>query len=363
MRNKSKMANNVVEEGKLLHSFDEIWAMHEKLENSAEPSNSDAFQELVLQAIGQTEKAVHMVNELNLFATNEDIEEIATSDLRYMLLPALLGYFTNKNTKLDRFDVIQKSQMYLIDFIRLCTLYGITDAEVPKPYNPADEDSTPSTQQSDRSRSADIEQQGRQRQEKIARFRRRKQLEESLQELRLQATKDHADDEISRKYYLTVIDKFLSDAFDSLDSIEAELAILEHMSKMKDRGLEDKPSTPAKKPTQEKPIMRPFIITKNEVQKAVFGLGYPGIPTVTVDEFYNQRIQDGTFPSSHCTDSRHHQHDMANCHGDHDHGSAEKTGREDDQDEDDEDSVHKARAWDDWKDDHRRGWGNTQNKG
>jgi len=48
-----------------------------------------------------------------------------------------------------------------------------------------------------RSRSADIEQQGRHRQEKIARFRRRKQLEESLQELRLQATKDHADDEIS----------------------------------------------------------------------------------------------------------------------------------------------------------------------
>ena len=48
-----------------------------------------------------------------------------------------------------------------------------------------------------RSRSADIEQQGRQRQEKIARFRCRKQLEESLQELRLQATKDQADDEIS----------------------------------------------------------------------------------------------------------------------------------------------------------------------
>jgi len=28
-----------------------------------------------------------------------------------MLLPALLGYFTNKNTKMDRFDVVQKSQV------------------------------------------------------------------------------------------------------------------------------------------------------------------------------------------------------------------------------------------------------------
>jgi len=38
------MANSVVEEGKLLHLFEELWAMHEELENSAEPSNSDAFQ-------------------------------------------------------------------------------------------------------------------------------------------------------------------------------------------------------------------------------------------------------------------------------------------------------------------------------
>ena len=37
------------------------------------------------QAIGQTEKAVHMVNELDLFSMNEDIEEIATSDLRFLL--------------------------------------------------------------------------------------------------------------------------------------------------------------------------------------------------------------------------------------------------------------------------------------
>ena len=56
-----------------------------------------------------------------------------------------------------------------------------------------------------RSQLADIKQQGRHRQEKIARFRHRKQLEESLKELRLQATKDHADDEITVGNYTTVI--------------------------------------------------------------------------------------------------------------------------------------------------------------
>jgi len=48
------------------------------------------FQELVQKSIDETEKAVRMVNELNLFATNEEIDEIATSDLRFPLVFALL---------------------------------------------------------------------------------------------------------------------------------------------------------------------------------------------------------------------------------------------------------------------------------
>jgi len=38
----------------------------------------------VQRAIDDTEKAVRMVNELSLFAKNEDLEEVATSDLRFM---------------------------------------------------------------------------------------------------------------------------------------------------------------------------------------------------------------------------------------------------------------------------------------
>jgi len=41
------MADEIEERGNLPHLFNEIWAMHEKLENSAEPSNSDAVQVFV----------------------------------------------------------------------------------------------------------------------------------------------------------------------------------------------------------------------------------------------------------------------------------------------------------------------------
>jgi len=44
----------------------------------------------VQKSIDETEKAVHMVNELSLFATNEDIEEVATTDLRFMFVATCL---------------------------------------------------------------------------------------------------------------------------------------------------------------------------------------------------------------------------------------------------------------------------------
>jgi len=42
-------------------------------------------QELVQRSVDEAETAVRMVNELSLFATNEDVEEIATADLRFLL--------------------------------------------------------------------------------------------------------------------------------------------------------------------------------------------------------------------------------------------------------------------------------------
>lgn len=41
------------------------------------------------RAVDESEKAVRMVNELSLFSSNEDLEEVATSDLRFQLKTAL----------------------------------------------------------------------------------------------------------------------------------------------------------------------------------------------------------------------------------------------------------------------------------
>ena len=37
--------------------------------------------------------------------------------------------------------------------------------------------------------------------------------------------------------------------------------------------------------------MKPFILVKSELQKQVFGAGYPSLPTMTLDEFYDQEMK------------------------------------------------------------------------
>ena len=37
-------------------------------------------------------------------------------------------------------------------------------------------------------------------------------------------------------------------------------------------------------------VMKPFILVKSELQKRVFGAGYPSLPTMTLDEFYDEEM-------------------------------------------------------------------------
>ena len=38
-------------------------------------------------------------------------------------------------------------------------------------------------------------------------------------------------------------------------------------------------------------VLKPFILVKSELQKQVYGAGYPSLPTVTLDEYYDQELK------------------------------------------------------------------------
>ena len=78
--------------------------------------------------------------------------------------------------------------------------------------------------------------------------------------------------------------RFSFNALDELNSFETEKEILEHMNKMRASGASIQPNT-----TKPKRPLRPIIITRDAVQKEVFGLGYKNLPVMSIEEFYDQR--------------------------------------------------------------------------
>ena len=46
---------------------------------------------------------------------------------------------------------------------------------------------------------------------------------------------------------------------------------------------------------QTRPL-KPIIITRDQIQKEVFGMGYKNLPVLTIEEFYDQRVRERWFP-------------------------------------------------------------------
>lgn len=91
-------------------------------------------------------------------------------------------------------------------------------------------------------------------------------------------------------------------------------------------------------------------------QAQVFGAGYPSLPTMTVDEWYEQHQKRGVLPDQgmpkrvgveESEDAKDHEGEM----------------KDKQVENDDEEALVKARNWDDWKDSHRRGYGNRKSMG
>jgi immunoglobulin-binding protein 1 len=239
------------------------------------------------------EDATRLVSIAGIFSNNEDIEEVATKNLRYFLLPALLGTLSMKLCVEDRFNVIQIAEVYFRDFLKRCTNYSIVDIKIPESKEHSLESSESVHQPS---RASDLATMARERNAKLQRYNEQKALESQLEDLkRLISNMSIVDEELERKYYLTLIKNFADQAIDELNSIEMEKPLLEHMAKVRKGDSFGNANDNVKKTKYPSSNLRQptIIITRDEIQNKVFGAGYPSLPIMTVQEFYEQRRKDG----------------------------------------------------------------------
>ncbi|XP_032410569.1 immunoglobulin-binding protein 1 [Xiphophorus hellerii] len=341
------------EQLKLSDLLERGWKILQELDSSNEPFGPNTVHR-IKRGINMLEDASRMVVQLDLFSRNEEVEEIATADLKYLLLPALLGALHMKQSSPHkRLETVQIARAYFMDFLKTCHDYNISQFELPKPSNEngVSQETSEGVFSKAKSFSAgpsNLVAMAAKRQAKIERYRQRKELETRLSDVHKVVESGQADDEVSREFYLLNVQRWITVCLEEMEAIDQEVEILKNMDLLK-QSRANQPAQPPRNP------MKPFILTRDALQAQVLGAGYPSLPTMTVDDWYEQHRKHGVLP---------------------DQGMPSKVAVEDNTDEqardeekekkaenDDEASLLKARNWDEWKDDHRRGYGNRHNMG
>lgn len=241
------------------------------------------------------EDATRLASMTSLFSSNESIEEVATNNLKYFLLPSLLGNLTQKLCVTERTEVVDTADIYFRDFLQRCKDYAITDIEIPPPSDAEQEQSTSNQVAVPQTPAQALMNSAHFRANKIQLYNEQKALQGDLKTMKKQIDlASHVDDELKRNYFITLIKCHINEGIRELESLQSEKEILKYMSKVKAGGSLKANESEEKLSRGPKPKpLKPIIITKDEVQKKVFGAGYPSLPAMTVKEFYDQRVKDG----------------------------------------------------------------------
>lgn len=325
----------------------------------------DDRQSLYLRSRQMFEKASELVESIALFSDNESIDDIATADLKYLLIPAYQAkIYISAECSSNRLTTFTQAELLIIKFFTRLINYGMGNEQMERAIKSDGLLSGGPTQQT----SGDLQSAMRERNEKIEKFKRMKLLESRVEELeRRIKSGEEVDDEINREYYLKLINKWTEDSLESLER-EVRPAIFFERNRPADMDGPVVVRQQQARPSSSKGLGadgRPFTIVKNDLQKQVFGIGYPSRPTVTVDEFITKKIEDGDLAFEahkevYANSLQRYAEDPGLRRDQEEKSDEERDAKEDC---DDGDELARKRRWDEFKDDNPRGSGNRHNMG
>lgn len=331
--------------------------------------------------MGFFEEATVIVNQVSMFSPNELIDEVSTDSLPFMLLPYFLGKLTTKINNPHSTEALDLGEIYFKDHLQRCQEYELCEA-------PKSKVAAPDSQAAGRSEQRELMEAAFNRNDKIAQYRKMKEIDEYMAKMRAAVKNKTADDEVRREFFLKYLEKSIMDSKQELESLH----MMKELAKMRLARLAGgeadtaigstrrpiaNPSSPSTshghghshgpghhhhhQAPKPKPL-QPFIITRNAAQKAVFGLGYPSLPIMTVDEFYQQRVDEGIFPDEEKVAKMNQAQAIAAARDPNEQEDEEKAAEELQVEEDDPEYLARMRRMDEYKDVVRRGDGNRHNR-
>ncbi|CAJ0957153.1 unnamed protein product, partial [Mesorhabditis belari] len=270
------------------------------------------------------------ISALTLFSDNEFFEELPTSSVKFLLVPFFKA-ICHLNSLFDvstRYQELKDAKINFMEFLQRLQSYEVITFALP--WNLENDEVDVEDVKISRPSGEEL------RKEKLRRSEYDRNIKTSLIKAKEDFKKNPDNDQALREIYLMQLRQSALRALSELEQIETELPFAKRMIGRDNHPVEHKKHNHGKK-------LKPFILTRNDVQKQVFGLGYPAIPTVTVDEWAQGMVDNGHW------------------------GSAPSQQRPQNDEEEEESDSEEARQrnmrMDEYRDTHRRGWGNTHNKG
>ncbi|KAL3086630.1 hypothetical protein niasHT_037756 [Heterodera trifolii] len=345
-------------EKSLDHQFDRCECIvDDLLKGRLGDSQSAQKNNILRDCIQSLQSVAKAIDGLSLFSANDSVEELPTNSLRFLLVPAYLATALQEiGVEMDkRGAYLRASKTYYREFLQNMSIFGLVNFRLPW-LNEDERNSDDQQKENGRNRSKLInsfDDAKARRQRTISRLQQLEQLEKTVEQLKNEKRRN--DDEAAQRELIFALLRLWSiRSVKELEMIEEELKMVEQFETRNSHPSSHSDSASTSKDAQfaEPARLKPLIIARSEAQKRVFGLGYPSVPTVTVDEWYNEMQKSGTFgkgpmPSSFKIDQR-------------------KTHEDDETEEGEEEEERKRQAQiqrDEWKDMNRRGCGNTYNKG
>ena len=331
---------------------------------------SDDFKQLLQSSIASLKQCQDLIDRLALFSSNEDLEDIATTNLQYLGVDYILAELTMKPYSPDRKSQLSDASDLLEKFLTRLDEYTLLSKPDAKLFQTFKEDRTRFRIVGE---NAGLE---AKRNTKIKRFQEEKQLKSRLKLLRDQSQSLNVDDEIIRDLYTAELSLYVHQAFQSLDLISQERAILAMTPSQPDhtRAPDQQPTNdtrangkfadlyterldPSSLLQSNRPHrgildsagrpLQPFTLTatsRKQMTKDVFRPDH-SLPTMSIDEYLEEERKRGGIIDGG--------------------GNAgEQTVEPDEDDMKAQDAATmKAREWDEFVEANPKGAGNTTNRG
>ncbi len=327
---------------------------------------SPSYREALAGVIKDYEECLELMSRLGIFSPNESADDIATSDLPFLLANYFLAEGIEKTpipSPAERIRTLKSVRATYERFLHQLDNYDLlsaAQARLLERYTADPEHfSTLSTSNPEARRNS-----------KIANAKTERDLRARVAELRRQRHDPDGDDETARQIYLAQVAYYAHMAFQALEGVNLETEVLaqagaplappgtsaepppardsEYVAGRLDRPLLRSQGAATGGPLLSKTgkPLQPFTILGNraEMAKQVFRPGH-NLPTMSIDEYLDEEMRRGGIIE----------------------GGGEASLRQPEPDEDNVEKADaetmKARAWDEFKEANSRGSGNTMNRG